>query len=208
MGLLAVGRVKVSSYCWICLGCVIQMRLHPPGLRHISWDFPKTTQEVRWPAQGAAVGNAQSEEQPGLSWSPHRCAAAWPAQTRPGPWASAEGGGPAHFPRLREAQPSLLKGTGPQSDWANAWLCLGPKQSPQLASAGGLGPELGTPPDLPLACQDSQQPHPARGSPTNTPSVGGDVSSSEGCAPIQETAASCWPGPAQVWRCHPRLLVG
>lgn len=63
------------------------------------------------------------------------CAAAWPAQTRLGPWISAAGTGPARLLRLQEAQPKLSKGVGPQS---------APRQGPQLVpTRTGLDTELG-----------------------------------------------------------------
>lgn len=68
----------------------IQMTLGPAGA---SPQFSGPFQERRWPVQGGAADT-------GI--------------------AAAEEGGPAHLLHVQEAQPSHLKGTGPQTAWSNA----------------------------------------------------------------------------------------
>lgn len=89
---------------------------------------------------------------------------------------------------------------------------MGPQsapQRPQLALARmGLGPELGTPPDLSLGWGDSCLPHPTRSSLTNTKSAGGHGRGRKAHVPTREMAVPHRPGPAPVWRCHPQLRIG
>lgn len=65
------------------------------GLPHASWDAPEALQEMNRATLGATL-------EPTL------------AQTQLGPWASAEGGGPVHFPWLPGCSARALEWLGPQ----------------------------------------------------------------------------------------------
>lgn len=175
--------------CWICPGCVTQVRL----------DLVRAPAHLWGSSQDSVRGEVACSgwSGPGVTWSPQRLCCCLQVWARPGPGLQ-RAGGPAHLvPPGGPAQ--ALEGCGPQSAWAQDSAHSRPQ------SEWGWGHQLTCPwgTRTPVSLTT-----PSPGAAPQTADQRDGMSQAERAAPCPADSGPSLAQACQVWRCHPGFKQG